>query len=133
MIRAIADTHAVIWYLYDDPRLSPSARTAFEEASAEGELIGFSSITLIEIVYLVEKGRIKAKTLERLFDVLETRETGLVEIPVDRSVAKAMQGVLWSQVPDMPDRIIAATALAQGMPIISRDAKIRVVGIPTIW
>jgi PIN domain nuclease of toxin-antitoxin system len=33
-LRAIADTHSVIWYLYDDPRLSPAARaTASKNAS----------------------------------------------------------------------------------------------------
>ncbi len=37
MIRAVADTHAVIWYLYNDARLSPTARTWIEDAAAAGE------------------------------------------------------------------------------------------------
>ena len=58
MLRAMADTHAIIWYLFADPRLSDKARTTIEEAAVEGDQIALSSITLAEIVYLSEKGRI---------------------------------------------------------------------------
>jgi hypothetical protein len=46
MLRAVADTHAVIWYLFADERLSATARTMIEEAAAGGDQIVFSSITL---------------------------------------------------------------------------------------
>ena len=38
-----------------------------------------------------------------------------------------------AQVPDMPDRIIAATALSLGLPLVTRDGRIRDSGIRTIW
>ncbi len=63
MLHAIADTHAVIWYIFADNRLSITARTTIEEAAARGDQIAFSSITLAEIVYLIEKGRINTGTL----------------------------------------------------------------------
>ena len=50
MLRPVADTHAVIWYLFADERLSATARTMIEEAAAGGDQIAFSSITLAEIV-----------------------------------------------------------------------------------
>jgi hypothetical protein len=49
-VGAVADTHAVIWYLYDDPRLSESARTLIQEVAQAGDQIRFSAITLAEIV-----------------------------------------------------------------------------------
>ena len=55
MISAVADTHAVIWYLFADKRLSSHAKTIIENASKAGNQIGVSAITLIEMVYLVEK------------------------------------------------------------------------------
>ena len=55
MIIAIADTHTVIWYLFNDPRLSDTARQTIETAAADGNQIGIGSITLAEIVYLTEK------------------------------------------------------------------------------
>ncbi|MEO7838665.1 MAG: type II toxin-antitoxin system VapC family toxin [Anaerolineales bacterium] len=133
MIRAVTDTHALIWYLYDDKRLSAKARRFFDETAEEGGQIGFSAITLIEIVYLVERNRINPGTLELLLEVLESESSVLVELPVDRTVASALKGVSWESVPEMPDRIIAATALRLEVPVISRDRKIQSSVLKTIW
>lgn len=133
MARAIADTHAVLWYLYDDSRLSLTARTAFEDAAIAGETIGVSSISLVEIVYLIEKGRIKPDALDRVLEALNNPDSALVELPLDNRVVQALQKVSWAQIPEMPDRIIAATALSEGVAIISRDGKIRISDLNTIW
>jgi predicted nucleic acid-binding protein len=53
--------------------------------------------------------------------------------PPDRAVADALEFVSRSEVPDLPDRIISATAIALGVPLISRDAKIRAAQLETIW
>jgi PIN domain nuclease of toxin-antitoxin system len=133
MIRAVADTHAVIWYLYDDERLSGKAKKAIEQAAGQGDQIGFSAITLIEMVYLVEKGRITPDALERLQGAMETGNSVLFEIPVTGEVANEMRKISREAVSDMPDRIIAATAQINKVPIISRDGKIKVSGLKTIW
>jgi PIN domain nuclease of toxin-antitoxin system len=133
MLRAIADTHAAIWYIYGDARLSLTARTTIEQIAAAGDQIAISSITLIEMVYLVEKGRIAPEALERLLQTLKDSESVLAEIPVDQNIADAVRRVDRSQIPDMPDRIIAATALHLNLPLISRDGKIRLSEIATIW
>jgi PIN domain nuclease of toxin-antitoxin system len=133
MTRAVADTHTVIWYLYDDARLSLTARTWFEDASAAGEQVALSSITLAEMVYLIEKGRIDTAALTRLTAELDAADTVLVEVPFDRHVAQAMGRIPRSEVPDLPDRIIAATALHLGIPIISRDREIQSSGLTTVW
>jgi predicted nucleic acid-binding protein len=48
-------------------------------------------------------------------------------------VAESLELVPRKDVPDMPDRIIAATALHLGLPLVTRDGKIRAVNITTIW
>jgi predicted nucleic acid-binding protein len=48
-----------------------------------------------------------------------------VEIVVDRPVILAMRAVDRMQIPDLPDRVIAATAVRFGIPLINRDRKIR--------
>jgi predicted nucleic acid-binding protein len=133
MLRAVADTHTVIWYLFADERLSATARAAIEEAASSGDQIAFSSITLAEIIYLSEKGRIPMATLERLLTVLDREDTVLVEIPFDRHIALALRQIERNQVPDLPDRLIAATALYLGLPLISRNHRIQVAGLKTIW
>ncbi len=133
MIRAVADTHALIWYWYDDKRLSARARRFFDETAERGEQIGFSAISLIEVVYLIERQRINSETLEKLIKAIESSDSVLIELPVDHTVASALTEISWESVPDMPDRIIAATALELDVPVISRDGKIRLSKSKTIW
>ncbi len=133
MLRAVADTHTVIWYLFADERLSATARAAIEEATASGDQIALSSITLAEIVYLSEKGRVAPATLDRLLTAMDRENAALVEIPFDHHIALALRKVERGQIPDLPDRIIAATALHLGLPLISRDRRIQVAGLNTIW
>ena len=70
MIVAIADTHAIIWYLYEDSRLSKRADEFIEAAYKRGDQIGVSSITLIEMVYLIEKGVYHRKASVLLHELL---------------------------------------------------------------
>jgi PIN domain nuclease of toxin-antitoxin system len=133
VLRAVADTHVVIWYIFADPRLSVTARNTIEQVAAQGNQVAFSSITLAEIVYLIERGRIDVTTLDRLLEALEGDNALLVEIPFDRHIAQALRQVDRGQIPDLPDRIIAATALYLNVPIISRDRRIQLSDIDTIW
>jgi PIN domain nuclease of toxin-antitoxin system len=132
VILAVADTHAMIWYVWSDPRMSPAARAAFDDAAASGDRIGVSSISLVEIIYLIEKRRVDPSTLQRILTLIALG-TLLAEVFVDRDVANALATLPRDQVPDMPDRIIAATALHLGVPLISRDGKIRASSVRTIW
>ena len=133
MTVAIADTHTTVWYLFDDPRLSAAAREAFQRAIASGDKVGVSSISLAEIVYLCEKRRIPANTLESTLALIHDPERVLTEVPLDYTIVEEMKRVPREAVPDLPDRIIAATGLRLAVPVISRDAKIRAANLRTIW
>src|SRR5574341_2263300 len=111
MIAGVADTHAVIWYLAPDPRLSPNARAFIDSAFSAGNQVAISTITLVEIIYLIERSRIPSETLSRLARELTKPRPALVEIPLTLEVARTLSLVDAVQIPDMPDRIIAATAL----------------------
>lgn len=132
-IRLVADTHAILWYLYGDSLLSSLAAAMLESAEQAGDQIAIASVTLAEIIYLVEKGRIHPQSFVRILAALEQDNPSLVEIPFDRQVAKSMQQIDRTQVPDLPDRIVAATALYLGLPVISRDRKIQSSIVKTIW
>lgn len=133
MIVGVADTHALIWYIFADPRLSNPAKTFIDNAFANSDYVGVSSITLVEIVYLIEKRRIAAESLSIVASLLEQLDSVFIEIPVDLRVARSMSSIDSAKVPDMPDRIIAATAVHLNVPLISRDGKIQISGINTIW
>jgi predicted nucleic acid-binding protein len=64
---------------------------------------------------------------------VESDDALLVEIPFDRHIALSLRQVDRSQIPDLPDRIIAATALYLNVPVISSDRRIQLSSIDTIW
>jgi len=133
MVSGVVDTHAYVWYLNADQRLSTTAKQFIDAATQAGNEIGVSAIVLVEVVYLVEKGRLPADMLARMIADLHSPDTVFTEIPLSIAVAQALQQVPRSDVPDMPDRIIAATALSLAVPVISRDSKIQAAQIATIW
>jgi PIN domain nuclease of toxin-antitoxin system len=133
MIRVVVDTHTVIWYLANDVHLSTTARQSIDAIDRADDQIGLSSISFMEMVYLIEKGRIPAQRFTELASVLAVSDSLIAEIPVDLQIARALARLDVQQIPDMPDRIIAATALHLNIPVISRDGKIRLSGLSTIW
>jgi predicted nucleic acid-binding protein len=64
---------------------------------------------------------------------VESDDALLVEIPFHRNIALSLRQVDRSQFPDLPDRIIAATALYLNVPVINRDRRIQLSSIDTIW
>ena len=98
-----------------------------------GRPVYVSAISFVETIYLVERGRLPLEALQRLEAGLRAAASGLLVQPVDEEVAQAVHRVPRNMVPDMPDRIIAATALHLGLPLITRDQRIQSAGINTIW
>jgi len=124
-----ADTHAALWFLENDKRLSAAAASALDGT----QRILLPSICLVEITYLVEKGRLHAATMPRLLTELNDPKTNLELAALDLGVVRAVQEISRDAVPDMPDRIIAATAYYHCVPLVTRDGQIRSCGIETIW
>ena len=121
LLAAVLDTHAAVWYLLKSPSLSSNALHAIERAQQSGEPVFVPSICLVEIIYLVEKGRLPMVALDRLMVAFDTQSTAFRVAPLDVHTAMFMKQIPRDAVPDMPDRIIAATALRPGLPLVSRD------------
>jgi predicted nucleic acid-binding protein len=54
-------------------------------------------------------------------------------VPLDENIAMTMTEVSRQEIPDLPDRVIAATALFHGVPVLSRDHRIQGSAIQSIW
>lgn len=128
----VTDTHALIWYLEDSPRLGSDARDAFEACDRGESVVYVPTICLVEIIYLQEKGRIPTDLKSELDAALMVGNTGLSPISLTLDIVDALLQVPRSEVPDMPDRIIAATAVHLGVPLISRDRKLLLSSVQTI-
>lgn len=89
--------------------------------------------TLAEMVYLVEKQKIPETALQDLLAAIANPEHVLQEVPVHSEIVRKMSSVARVDVPDLPDRILAATALFYAVPLISRDRCIQASEVKTIW
>lgn len=134
MSNLVTDTHGIIWYLEDNPRLGVKANQAFE-ACDHGEIVIYvPTICLIEIIYLQEKGRIPATLFARLDLELQANTNNLVLMELTREVVHAVSQIPRTIVPELADRIIAGTALCLSLPLITQDGKIQQLpNLATIW
>ena len=128
-MKACLDTHAVLWSIADDPRLGAKARGLITN-SKKFDLI-ISDIVLLEISYLNAKGRIEdADGIDTL--LAKVAESFRV-VPISPEIARLALEL------DLPhgdpfDRVIAATAKAHAIPLLTRDRSITNSGtVTTLW
>jgi PIN domain nuclease of toxin-antitoxin system len=119
--------------VFGDARLSKHAKAFIDNAAASTRKIAVSVISLAEIVYLVEKKRVPPSAYEDLANALSDPDHVFTEEPLSAGIVGAMRLVPRDAVPDMPDRIVAATAIFLLVPVISRDGRIRASSVETIW
>jgi PIN domain nuclease of toxin-antitoxin system len=128
----LVDTHVVVWLAFDQNRISRKARTAIDDARKNADGLAISDITLLELATLARKGRIRLEiSLESFLQEVESR---FVVLPMtSRACARAV--ALPAAYPQDPaDRIIAATALVEGLSLLTADREIRRSRtVQTIW
>jgi PIN domain nuclease of toxin-antitoxin system len=106
MIAAVADTHTALWHLFDDARLSAPAGAAISDAARARRKIAVSTISLAEVVYLVEKNRLPFSAYEELMQALADPEHVFTEAVLTAAVVQAMRQVPRAEVPDSRERPI---------------------------
>ena len=128
----LVDTHVVVWLALQPERISKKARTAIEDARRSGQGIGISDIALLEISTLERKARIRLNSSLETF-LLEIEARFIVLAMTGRICARAV--LLPASYPDDPaDRIIGATAIVEGIPLVTADEAIRRSNaVRTIW
>jgi len=128
----LVDTHVVAWMAFEPSRLSKNAREAIDEARKNGGGLAISGITLWELATLAGRGRIRLDvSVESFLGEVEARFTVL---PITGRACVRALSLPAAYPKDPADRIVAATALVEGLPLLTADREIRRArALRTIW
>lgn len=130
----VADTHVFLWYLQASPRLNESTRLLLDRVTAAGAPILISAVTIVELRYLAEKGTFSEAEVDAVHAVLDAEGTSFEIAPIDAATAWAVGRIPREAVGDPWDRMIAATALARDIPLVTYDRKLRALpDLRTSW
>lgn len=124
----VADTHAIVWWILSPSRLTPEARTVLDTGPVHVPII-----SCLEIANLTRRGRLELplQVGAWLNAVFQLPNVSLAPLTLEIAIAA---GLLGDPIRDPADRLIVATALHYGVPLITTDAKIRASGVvETIW
>lgn len=128
----LLDTHVVLWLAFEPEKVSRKAHRRINQARAGNEGIAVSGITLLELATLARKGRFQVHV--KIEEFLDDVEATFNVLPITgRASARTLD--LPSGYPrDPADRIIGATALTEGLTLITADQRIMDShAVPTLW
>ena len=128
----LVDTHVVLWLAFDEIRISKKAKASIDQAREGDRGLAISDFTLLELTMAFQKKRfgIDISLESFLYEV----EQKFVVLPITRTVCVQTLAFPSAYPKDPADRIIGATAVVQGLTLVTADQAIRKSGaVPTIW
>jgi PIN domain nuclease of toxin-antitoxin system len=128
-VRILTDTHAMLWWLRDDSRLSRRARRILGDGANE---LVWSIASSWEVAVKLGLGKLElGRPLHRLFADLVTRQ-GVVVLPISHEhCARIAELPLHHR--DPFDRMLVAQAQEQGVPILTGDPKLAAYEVEIVW
>jgi PIN domain nuclease of toxin-antitoxin system len=128
----LLDTHIAVWLALDPKKLSKHAVSAIRNERGDRGGLAISGITLYEIALLAAKGRINLRTSPESF--LNDMETHFTVKPITGGICSEAVRLPDAYPRDPVDRLIGATAIIEGMKLITADAAIRGShAVDTVW
>jgi len=128
-VRALLDTHALLWWLSDDPALSKPARKFIAETKNTAVV---SAASAWEIATKVRLGKLAtaAELAADFVGFVEREGFELLPISPDHAIRA---GLLPGPHKDPFDRMLIAQAQAEGVPVVTNERVFDAYGIRRIW
>jgi PIN domain nuclease of toxin-antitoxin system len=120
----VLDTHALIWWLGDDKRLSRSARSTIDKSIANGEGVVISAISAWEVAMLVKRGRLALSMAVDEWLLAVGSIEGVSIVPITAEVAVHSANLPGEFHQDPADRMIVALARERNAVLLTADEKI---------
>jgi PIN domain nuclease of toxin-antitoxin system len=127
-VKLLLDTHALLWFQTGDRRLSRAARAAIESEDAE---LLISAATVWEMGIKASLGRLRLPATVEAY-IGEKIAQGYAAWPIAWEHAARVEQLPWHH-RDPFDRLLAAQALVERCPIVTRDRVFRKYGVTVIW
>lgn len=122
-MRLLVDTHVLLWWLADSPKLSDTHRSLIQD---EGNTALVSAVSVAEVAIKSSLGKLDAPALTD--DLLV--EEGFTPLPLDARHAAALLNLPWHH-RDPFDRLLVAQCVVEQVPLLTVDDRIIVYGIET--
>ena len=132
----LLDTHVLIWMSSEPKRLTKRAleaiRQARQQSGRENSGIAIASITLLELAWLAQSGRLQVAGSVESY-VRETVSRVIIK-PITAEIAALAVQMPTTFPKDPVDRMIVATAAVEGMVLVTADERIQQAKrVTTIW
>ena len=129
----LLDTHVLLWLVTDPNRLSRPAASVIRRARVRDGMV-ISDITLLELAILFAKGRVRTSgTIEDSVQEV-VQASGVIVRPITPLIATLATQFPEDYPRDPADRLIGATARAEGIALVTRDQRIQSSPLlKTIW
>lgn len=128
-MRLLLDTHAVLWWLLDDPRLSRVARRAIDDV---GNVIFVSAASAWEVAIKAAKGKLSLPLQAEERIQSEMQAARFVELPVTWRHAFAVRELPHHHL-DPFDRLLIAQSRLEGLTIVTNDRALVRYQVDSLW
>jgi PIN domain nuclease of toxin-antitoxin system len=129
MQQYVTDTQCLLWHMGDQRRLPKAVQRIFASTVEGRSQILVPSIVLVETVFLLQRQRVKEEVLNQVMQITEQPNANYYVTPLNLAVVQALRSFGPASIPELSDRIIAATALALQLPLLTTDMAIADSGL----
>lgn len=128
-MKYLLDTHAFLWFVSDDSRLSPRARSIIKDRNQE---VYFSAASAWEMSIKIRLGRLTIEEELEPFIVKQLAENNFSMLSIT-----VLHSLYTSKLPEIHkdpfDRMIIAQSKLENMSLISKDKNIKKYKVPMVW